>query len=51
MSAKIMAVEKELSAAKVELASYKMNSSNVPIQEKTKISENSDDSLLVKATV
>jgi len=49
LSAKIMATEKELHKCKIELNSYKLNSSNIPIENKTQKDDQSEDSLLAKA--
>lgn len=43
-----MATEKELHKCKIELNSYKLNSSNIPIENKTQKDDQSEDSLLVK---
>ena len=44
-----MATEKELHKCKIELNSYKLNSSNIPIENKTQKDDQSEDSLLAKA--
>ena len=43
-----MATEKELHKCKIELNSYKLNSSNIPIENKTQKDDQSEDSLLAK---
>ena len=42
-----MATEQELNKCKIELNSYKLNSDNIPVEQKPP--ENSEDSLLTKA--